>query len=181
MKKAIASAFFIIPLCFLIGYFGMGLFDKNIKKDNLVLSQTHEDVEEPTVTPTPVPSPTIVVLPTLTPTPVPTKIPKPTTIPQPKFSPEEIHAFIERFAAQYSVDPNVLRHIAVCESGFNPSVVNGPYAGLFQFSGITWKNNRLTMGEDTNTDLRFNAEEAIQTAADLISRGRKEIWPNCYP
>src|SRR4030042_3477653 len=181
MKKIIASAFFIIPFCFLIGYFGMGLFDKNVKNDDSVLSQTSEEVGEIILTPTPVPSPTIILLPTLTPTPMPPKIPEPTVFPQPKFSPEEIHAFIERFAAQYSIDPNVLRHIAVCEAGFKADAVNGPYAGLFQFSKTTWKNNRTTMGEDTNTDLRFNAEEAIQTAAYLISQGGKDMWPNCFP
>jgi soluble lytic murein transglycosylase len=159
----------------------MGLFNKNIKKDNPVLSQASENIGEASLTPTPISTPTIIVLPTLTPTPIPTKIPTPTVVPQPKFSPEEIHAYIERFAAQYSVDPNVLRHVAVCESGFNPDAVNGPYAGLYQFSKNTWKNNRLSLGEDTNADLRFNAEEATQTAAYLISRGRKEIWPNCYP
>jgi soluble lytic murein transglycosylase-like protein len=120
-------------------------------------------------------------LPTSTPIPLPTRIPTPTVVSQPRFSPEQIHAFIERFAAQYSVDPNVLRHIAVCESGFNPDAVNGPYAGLFQFTKSTWKSNRLSLGEDTNTDLRFNAEEATQTATYLISQGKKDIWPNCYP
>ena len=181
MKKVIASALFIIPFCFLIGYFGMGFLSKNIKKDNSVLSLSYEDIREPTLTSTPIPTPSAIVLPTLTPTPFPTKIPTPTPVPQPKFSSEEIHAIIERFAAQYSVDPNVLRHIAVCESGFNPYAVNGPYAGLYQFSGNTWKSNRISIGEDTNTDLRFNAEEATQTAAYLISGGKKEIWPNCYP
>jgi soluble lytic murein transglycosylase-like protein len=159
----------------------MGLLNKNTKKDNSVLSQTSEIIGEPSLTPTSIPTPTLMVLPTLTPTPFPTRIPTPTTVPQPKFKPEEIQAFIERFAAQYSVDPNVLRYIAVCESGFNPNAVNGLYAGLYQFSKITWKSNRLTMGEDTDANLRFNAEEATQTAAYLISRGRKEIWPNCYP
>lgn len=89
--------------------------------------------------------------------------------------------FIERFAGQYGVDPNVLRHVAVCESGFRADAINGPYAGLFQFNVNTWKNNRKLMGEDTNLDLRFNAEEATQTAAYLMSIGKRGIWPNCYP
>jgi soluble lytic murein transglycosylase-like protein len=88
---------------------------------------------------------------------------------------------MERFAGQYAVDVNVLRHIAVCESGFNPSAVNGLYAGLYQFNVTTWKNGRVLMGEDTNPDLRFNAEESIQTAAYLISQGKRYLWPNCYP
>lgn len=112
-------------------------------------------------------------------------IPTPTLIfspiPQPSVSSEEIHKFIERFAGQYGVDPNVLRHIAVCESGFNPIAVNGSYAGLYQFTSVTWKNTRIEMGEDTNPDLRFNVEEAIQTATYIISVGKQGIWPNCYP
>lgn len=89
--------------------------------------------------------------------------------------------FIERFASQYSVDPNVLRHIATCESGFNANARNGPYAGLYQFGNSSWKSNRILMGEDTDPDLRYNAEESVQTAAYIISRGIKNIWPNCYP
>jgi len=134
------------------------------------------------------PSPTVVQVslsPTLlvsTPTIFKTKEPYETIeITQPKYSQEEIHGFIERFASQYSVDPNVLRHIAVCESGFNQFALNGPYAGLFQFGRSSWVNNRTLMGEETNLDLRFNAEESVQTAAFIISRGIKDIWPNCYP
>ena len=107
--------------------------------------------------------------------------PTPTPIPQPEFSGEEIHKFIERFSAQYSCDPNVLRHIAVCESGFRADAVNGPYVGLFQFATVTWKSHRNLMGEDGNPDLRFNAEEAVQTAAYVVSQGKGYIWPNCYP
>jgi soluble lytic murein transglycosylase-like protein len=56
------------------------------------------------------------------------------------------------------------------------------YGGLFQFGSITWKNIRKEIGEDPNPDLRFNAEEAVQTAAYAISKGKKSsFWPNCYP
>ena len=82
----------------------------------------------PTTTPSPIPTPTTIPTPTITPTPVPTHIP------QPQVSPEDIHGFMERFAGQYGIDVNVLRHIAVCESGFNPLAINALYAGLFQFN-----------------------------------------------
>jgi len=29
--------------------------------------------------------------------------------------------------------------------------------------------------------LRFNAEEAVQTAAFALSQGKTSIWPNCSP
>ena len=124
---------------------------------------------------TPTPSPT----PTATPRPTPesTKTPEPIV----SFSPEEINTLVDRFAAQYGVNPHVLRHTAVCESGFNPNAVNGSYVGLYQFGPITWVNYRIKMGEDINTSLRSNAEEAIQTAAFVYSQNSQGIWPNCVP
>ena len=172
---------------FLSGFFISWLYDRNSNGNvlgiivrvtptsgiNLTITLT----VTPTLIPTSSPTPTI----KLSPTSEPTLTPTPTFIPLPQFSSQEIHAFIERFAGQYGVDPNVLRHIAVCESGFNAGSVNGDYAGLFQFSTITWKNNRIPMGEDNDPHLRFNAEEATQTAAYMLSIGKRYIWPNCMP
>lgn len=166
----------------MIGYFGMGLIDKNFLHKSAVLSDSLEYIsptQSPTATPSPTPKPTSIPLPTTTPKLKPTSTPTP--IPPPTITPSEIHALMERFAGQYGIDVNVLRHIAVCESGFKPLASNGPYAGLYQFNITTWQNNRRLMGEDINQDLRFNAEEAIQTAAFLISQGKKSLWPNCYP
>jgi soluble lytic murein transglycosylase-like protein len=144
-----------------------------------------EGIVRPTLTPSPKPSPT--ALPTPKPTatskllPAPTKTPTPTLVPEPVFSLEQVQGFIERFGAQYGVDPHVLRHMAVCESTFNQRAVNGPYAGLYQFDERTWKTNRQSMGEDPNVDLRFNAEEAVQTTAYMVSLGKESAWPNCFP
>jgi hypothetical protein len=138
---------------------------------------------ESKITPSPTPSNTPIPKPTNTPSPteVPPVTPTQTSSLQPQYSQQDVHEFIERFAGQYGIDPNVLRHIAVCESGFNPLAVNGPYAGLFQFSENAWVNNRMQMGEDTDPALRLNAEEASQTAAYLISIGKSYLWPNCIP
>ena len=172
---------------FLIGYFGMKEIDYkflngkilSISDEHLLDTATPTSIltlsPSPTTTPSPIPTPTTIPTPTITPTPVPTHIP------QPQVSPEDIHGFMERFAGQYGIDVNVLRHIAVCESGFNPLAINALYAGLFQFNTSTWKNNRLLMGEDPNPDLRLNAEEATQTAAYLMSLGKFYLWPNCHP
>jgi hypothetical protein len=119
--------------------------------------------------------------PLATPTPKPKPKPTKTPIPQPKFSSQEINGFIDRFAGQYGVSPDVLRYMALCESGFNPAAYHAGYAGLFQFAPITWKNLRLKIGENPDIDLRFNAEEAAQTAAYAISQGKRALWPNCYP
>lgn len=137
------------------------------------------------VTPSPIatstPTPTPTSEPTLTPTPRPTKKPTPTPVPQPTFTSQQINEFIDRFSSQYGVDPNVIRHMAICESGFRPFAKKLSYAGLFQFGPITWRNLRIKLGEDPDPDLRFNAEEAVQTAAYALSVGIKNIWPNCMP
>lgn len=117
--------------------------------------------------------------PTLAPAPTPS--PKPTVLLPPPTSSQEINGFIDRFAAYYGVNPHVLRHLAICESGFASNARNSAYAGLYQFGPVTWKNNRLKMGEDPNLALRYNAEEATQTAAYMLSLGRIGVWPNCQP
>lgn len=170
----------IIAVFFFLGYFGMryihGTFIKNV-----VLSDSSDKSISPTAIPTSTPSPTPTQTPSPTPKPTNTPTPTPTHTPQPKVSSQEIHALMERFSGQYGVDVNVLRHIAICESDFNPLAQNGKYAGLYQFDIITWQNNRRLMGEEINPDLRYNAEEAVQTAAFLISKGKRYLWPNCFP
>lgn len=148
---------------------------------------------EATIAATPTPTPTTTPLPTLTPTPMPTetatpkpkptptKTPTPTPVPQPTVSSQQIYELINRFAGQYGVSPDVMRHVALCESGFNPIASNAGYAGLYQFGVTTWKNLRLEIGEETDPNLRLNAEEAIQTAAYTISKGKTGLWPNCFP
>ncbi len=135
-------------------------------------------------------SPTVIITPTasvsaeatVSSTPKPTKKPTPVLTPTPTAeTPETIYGLVERFASQYGVDPNVIRYIAICESGFRSNAINGPYAGLFQFNSVTWGIIRMEMGEDTNPDLRFSAEESVQTAAYALSKSKGKIWPNCMP
>ena len=132
------------------------------------------------------PKPTSTVTPTITPTlsepeAALSRRPNSLVLPAPPATPEQIHALIERFAAQYAVGSDVLRYIAVCESGFNPLAVNVPYVGLYQFSSSAWIKNRELMGEDANPALRYDAEESVQTAAYIISAGKIYLWPNCQP
>ena len=164
------------------------LSEKNIFGEERILSPQFEIITptpspSPTLTPTPIPEPTNTPTPTSKPkpTPTPTLRPTPTPILQPSVSSEQINVFIERFAGQYGVDPNVLRSIAVCESGFDPLATNLVYAGLYQFTPTTWIKYRELLGEETNPDLRFNAEEAVQTAAFVLSLGQTFIWPSCVP
>ena len=117
----------------------------------------------------------------------PTEAPKPKTKPTPTLTPkptpepsQNVNGYIDRFSAQYSVDPNLVRAIAICESGFNSSATNNIYVGLFQFGSTTWSNIRKEMGEDPNPYLRFSAKDSVQTAAYSLSKGKGGIWPNCY-
>ena len=178
--KFIFLVFFILIAGVGIGYLSMSYYDKHIRGD-VLSDKTNSEIN---INPMPIPSPTLI--PTLTPTPEPsyTPTPQPTPTVKPsvkKYSSMEIQAFKERFTSQYGVDINVLRHIAVCESGFNPLAVNGVYAGLFQFSSGTWKRYRQEIGENKSSDLRLDAEEAVQTAAYVLSKNQAYIWPNCTP
>lgn len=148
---------FVFILSAFAGYLGMQTVDQKLLANKAILSDQIESFPESVTTPAP------------------------TFIPRPNVSSQEINGFIERFAAQYGVDPNILRHIAVCESGFNPNAINRSYAGLYQFSASSWRKYRAEMGENTDSQLRLSAEEAVQTSAFILSTKRSYIWPNCTP
>lgn len=135
----------------------------------------------PTAIPTATPVPTATPTPTAKPTPRPTRIPTPTLIPQPKYTSEQIYNFINEFSGKYGVNADVMRHMAICETGFNPMGRNGIYAGLFQFDAPTWSSFRKMMGKDPNPDIRYNAKEVVETVAYMLSIHREALWPNCYP
>ncbi|MFC1626805.1 transglycosylase family protein [Patescibacteria group bacterium] len=140
---------------------------------------TFHYVNEKTI-PTPTNTPTNTPTPTPTPSPTPTSTPTPTPMPTPvPISASEMDTWFEQYSSTFNIDLNQLRKIAVCESGYNTNATNGPYAGLFQFSDPTWQSTRRAMGHDPNPDLRFNAEEAIKTAAWKIANGGIGAWPNC--
>jgi len=177
------TKFFILSIL-IFGYLPAAFFlGKYSKSQALVAQKEIESTPIPTSTPQATTTPqklssTPIQKPTTTPTV--TKTPTPTPKPLPATS-QEINGFIERFSAQYGIDPNVIRYIAICESGFNSNAQNGSYKGLFQFKEITWKNIRKEMNEDTRFDLVFSPEEAVQTATYAYSKGKTSIWPNCVP
>lgn len=125
------------------------------------------------LTPSPLPTPTPISTPKLT------KRPTPTPVPGPTYSSQEINGFIDSFSGQFGVDPNFLRHIALCESDFDPFAVQASYVGLFQFGPVTWQNLRQVMNKDSNIDLRNNARESVETAAYALSNGKRSLWPKC--
>lgn len=179
--KTIAIAFILVTILSALSF--SFFFNLTSNEETKVLSEKVVVSESPTPTSSPEPteSPSHTPTPTSTPKATPTLKPTPTPVIQPQYSSQEINGFIERFSAQYGVDPNILRHIAICESGFNPLAEVAGYAGLYQFGRITWGNIRKEIGEDPDPDLRYNAEEAVQTAAYALSQGKTGIWPNCTP
>jgi len=146
------------------------------------VARTFAPTPTPTSTPTPSPTPTTTPSPTPTPRPKPTATPTPTLFPTPtpvSATAGQLDGWFTAYSNQYSVDRTKLWNIAVCESDLKPNAINEPYGGLFQFSASTWKSTRQQMNADTNTDLRFNPEEAIRTAAFHYSVMGLAAWPNC--
>ena len=130
----------------------------------------------PTQSPTPTPSPK----PTATPTPKPTFTPTPTRKPTPiPVSSQQLDAWFTQYSNHYSIDRQKLWNVAVCESGLRPNATNGVYGGLFQFAASSWISTRTAMSLDINPDVRFNAEEAIRTAAFKASTSGFSSWPSC--
>lgn len=143
-------------------------------------------ISTPTTTPHPTQTSTSSATARSTNTPTPSPSNTPTALPTPSAAPvvytsEQINGFITKYSGIYGVSPDILRHIAICESGFNPRATNLGYAGLYQFGSTTWSNFRLQMGENTHPDLRFNADEAVKTASYVLKQNKAYIWPNCVP
>jgi len=97
------------------------------------------------------------------------------------YSSEEIQGFLKEYSDKYGLDINYLRHVMVCESGFNPLAVNGVYAGLFQFDERTWATYREMTNENPDPKLRLDAREAVKTGSYVISIEKTDLWPNCIP
>ena len=122
-------------------------------------------------------TPTITLPPTLTPIPpTPTQTSTPTPI---IITSTTLDKLFTKYSSEYSVDKELMKRIAYCESQLNPQASTSQYAGLYQFSESLWISTRTLMGQNSDPDLRFNAEESIRTAAFMISQNHLYIWPNC--
>ena len=133
-----------------------------------------------TLSPTPTLTPTLTPTPTLAPSPTPTPIPtKPPIVVKPTSASLTMDEMFVKYGGIYGVDPATLRKIAGCESGFNPNAISEDYGGLFQFSSLGWTEARGRLGADATQSLRFNAEEAIRTAAHEIQYKGTSGWSDC--
>lgn len=138
---------------------------------SFAVSQTHTVVA---LTATPTPSPTLI------PSPRPTRIPpSPTQAPVPTAGPQTMDNWFTTYANKESVNPDLLKKIARCESNLHPGSVSGDYVGLYQFSTDTWKSTRLAMNANPDPGLRTNPEESIKTAAFRLATHGRAAWPQC--
>lgn len=132
----------------------------------------YANTPSPSVESTPTPSPATPI-PTATPTPTPTPTPGPVV------APVSLDPLFIKYSDEYSVNNELLKRIAKCESGFNPNAKANGYQGLFQFSETLWIQTRNLIGLNPDPNLRFSAEESIRTAAFMLSQNHLGIWPNC--
>src|SRR3989344_3162791 len=123
-------------------------------------SRSYAKVSFPTPTLTPSPTPTLTPTPTLEPTPTPI------------IASSDFESYFTQYSNEYTIDKEFLKRIANCESGLNSNAVYMNYAGLFQFSEQAWMTARNSMGQNNDLGLRFNPQEAIRTAAFLVSRNQ---------
>jgi resuscitation-promoting factor RpfB len=72
--------------------------------------------------------------------------------------------------------PSILRQIAECESGGDPTAVSpgGQYRGKYQFSVDTWRN----LGGEGDPAEASEAEQD-RLALKLYRRAGTSPWPNC--
>lgn len=98
---------------------------------------------------------------------------------QPPPSRDQLEIMFSAYAQIYKIDKHLLQSIAFCESRYNPAAVNGRHAGMYQFNPTTWQATRKRMGYDPDINLRFDAEEAVRTAAFKISNSGSGAWAVC--
>lgn len=165
---------FIASVCISILFFSLSTYTviANRQKPN-VLNPLSK------IQPSPTPTSTITPTPTETPTPKNTPTPTATPTPAPVIAPANLNDLFIRYSNQYSINTELLKRIAKCESNFNPGANAHGYGGLFQFSEVLWNQTRTLLHWDANPDLRFNTEESIKTAAFMVSQNHLGIWPQC--
>ncbi len=135
---------------------------------NISPSPTTFLIDYVVITETPIPTPT------KTPTPLPTKTPTPLP-----YTSADYEQWFTTYSNHQSINREILKKIAICESNLNPKANNGIYGGLYQFTANSWISIRRAMNLDPNPDLRFDPEEAIKTAAFKIAVSGTKAWPIC--
>jgi soluble lytic murein transglycosylase-like protein len=85
---------------------------------------------------------------------------------------------IEIAGRKYCVDPGGLYRMMILESGGQPTVVSGPYRGLFQFTTSEWARHWNPWRHESI----YNGWAQIRACALALSKGMGPgQWPNTYP
>lgn len=175
----------LILACFFLFGFSLVFYIASSETSQILKETKQVKVlgKQTAILPTKTPTPTLIPTETPTPTLVPTDTPVPPTptpeAPTPIPAPNSLDELFTKYSNLYSVAKDLLQKIANCESGLNSNSANGDYLGMFQFSSGSWITNRNSMGLNSDTGLRLNAEESIKTAAFMISENKTNAWPNC--
>ncbi len=128
----------------------------------------------PTIKSPPDPSPSFTPIPESSPSLLSIPTPTPITV-----TGAQLDKWFTQYANEYSVNEELLKKIAACESGYNPQAKFLGYGGLYQYTASSWAATRARMNLEGNADLRFDAEEAIKTAAFQLATSGPSAWPNC--
>lgn len=141
-------------------------------------NKSEEEIQEIDISPTETPSPSPTSTPDVVAQVASQEKSRPAAV---QNAPTKFNALIDKYAGEYGADPNMMKKIAKCESGYNPEAISpsGAYHGLYQFVAGTWVSNRNAMGLDPNLELRRDPEEAIKTAAFKMGRDGYGAWPVC--
>jgi soluble lytic murein transglycosylase-like protein len=85
---------------------------------------------------------------------------------------------IEIAGRKYGVSPAGLYRMMILESSGQPTVVSGPYKGLFQFTTSAWARHWNPWRHESI----FNGWAQIRACALALSKGMGPgQWPNTYP
>ena len=86
------------------------------------------------------------------------------------FYPIKYEEFVEKYSAEYEVDPNLIYAVIKTESSFNPDAVSSADAeGLTQITPETFEWLKTKLGEENKDLSLFDPETSIKYGAFFIS------------
>ncbi len=86
------------------------------------------------------------------------------------FYPIKYEEFVEKYSAEYEVDPNLIYAVIKTESSFNPDAVSSANAeGLTQITPETFEWLKTKIGDDGEASSLFDPETSIKYGAFFIS------------
>lgn len=88
-----------------------------------------------------------------------------------------VPALLDQAAAEFNVDPVMLRRTAWCESNWRPWATSPwGHRGVLQFSRVTWIEQAPTLGLSPDFREAYDAQSNIRLGAALMARGQRWRW-----